>query len=113
MTSSPSTLSDTETINDTNSTISESDTIIQNQRQVASTRKNRSHTTFFFRVDGDLAYCKICELNLANTNKKAYGYSRKGGNTTNLIAHLRDKHNITKDNYSEYLDEHEEVFDFL
>ncbi|CAB4395500.1 unnamed protein product [Rhizophagus irregularis] len=109
MSSSLYTFSDSETIDDTNSTISESDTIIQNQRQqIASTRKNRSHTIFFFHVDGDFAYCKICESNFANTNKRAYGYSRKGGNTTNLIAHLRDKHNITKDNYSEYLDEHEE-----
>ncbi|CAB5184644.1 unnamed protein product [Rhizophagus irregularis] len=79
MSSSPYTFSDSETIDDTNSTI-----------------------------NGDFAYCKICESNFANTNKRAYGYSRKGGNTTNLIAHLRDKHNITKDNYSEYLDEHEE-----
>ncbi|CAB4495133.1 unnamed protein product [Rhizophagus irregularis] len=109
MSSSPYTFSDSETIDDTNSTISESNTIIQNQRQqISSTRKNRSHTIFFFRVDGDFAYCKICESNFANTNKRAYGYSQKGGNTTNLIAHLRDKHNITKDNYSEYLDEHEE-----
>lgn len=114
MSSSPYTFSDSETIDDTNSTISESNTIIQNQRQqISSTRKNRSHTIFFFRVDGDFAYCKICESNFANTNKRAYGYSRKGGNTTNLIAHLRDKYNITKDNYSEYLDEHEEVFHFL
>jgi hypothetical protein len=64
----------------------------------------------FFHVEGDLAYCKICELNFANTNKNVYGYSRKGGNTSNLLLHLRDKHNITKDNYSEYLNEHEEVF---
>ena len=62
---------------------------------------------FFFHVREDLSYCKICE---ANTNKKAYGYSRKGGNTSNLITYLREKHDITKDNYSEYLDEHEEVF---
>jgi len=103
MTSSPSTLSDSETISDTNSDITIQD-------QSVSTRKNRSHTSFFFRVEGDLAYCKICELNYADTNIKAYGYSRKGGNTSNLIIHLRDKHNITKDNYSEYLDEREEVF---
>jgi hypothetical protein len=45
-------------------------------------------------------------------NKKVYSYSQKGGNTTNLISHLRDKHHITKDNYLEYLDEHEEVFNF-
>ena|SRR5688572_3352277 len=107
MTSSIYTFSDSETIDDTNSTICEDDIIIQDQCQPVSTRKNRSHTSFFFRVEGDLAYCKICEL---NTNKKAYGYSRKGGNTSNLINHLRDKHNITKDNYSEYLDEREEVF---
>ncbi|PKY63601.1 hypothetical protein RhiirA4_493189, partial [Rhizophagus irregularis] len=31
-----------------------------------------------------------------------------GGNTSNLLIHLRDKHNITKDNYSEYLNEYEE-----
>ncbi|GBB87993.1 hypothetical protein RclHR1_01450021 [Rhizophagus clarus] len=29
------------------------------------------------------------------------------GNTSNLIAHLRDKYNTSKDNYSEYLDERE------
>lgn len=83
------------------------------QRQTISTRKNRSHTTFFFRIDDNdpnLAYCKICEINFAETNKTVRGYVRKGGNTTNLIAHLRDKHKITKDNYLEFLDEHEEVF---
>ena len=26
-----------------------------------------------------------------------------------MINHLRDKHNITKDNYTRYLDEHSEV----
>ena len=103
MTSSLSTISDFKAIDDTNSTISEGDSIIQ----TVSTRKNHSYTLFFFRVRGDLSYCKICE---ANTNKKAFGYSRKGGNTSNLITHLREKHDITKDNYSEYLDQHEEVF---
>ncbi|PKY54547.1 hypothetical protein RhiirA4_473417 [Rhizophagus irregularis] len=76
---SPYTFSDSETIDDTNSTI-----------------------------NSDFAYCKIYESNFANINKRAYSYSWKGENTTNLIAHLKDKHNITKDNYSEYLDEHEE-----
>ncbi|EXX77317.1 hypothetical protein RirG_024880 [Rhizophagus irregularis DAOM 197198w] len=108
MSSSPSTFSDSETIDDTNSTISDGDTIAQNQRQTVSTRKNRSHTLFFFRIAGEFAYCKICELNYVNTNKQVYSYSRKGGNTTNLINHLRDKHGITKDNYLEYLDESEE-----
>ncbi|CAB5191008.1 unnamed protein product [Rhizophagus irregularis] len=108
MSSSSSTFSDSETIDDTNSTISDGDTIAQNQRQTVSTRKNCSHTLFFFRIAGEFAYCKICELNYVNTNKQVYGYSWKGGNTTNLINHLRDKHEITKDNYLEYLDESEE-----
>ncbi|GET51787.1 hypothetical protein GLOIN_2v1788091 [Rhizophagus irregularis DAOM 181602=DAOM 197198] len=81
MSSSSSTFSDSETIDDTNSTISDA---------------------------GEFAYCKICELNYVNTNKQVYGYSWKSGNTTNLINHLRDKHEITKDNYLEYLDESEE-----
>jgi hypothetical protein len=103
MTSSPSTISDSEAIDDTNSTISEGNSIIQ----TVSTWKNHRYILFFFRVREDLSYCKICE---ANTNKKAFGYSWKGGNTSNLITHLREKYDITKDNYSEYLDEHEEVF---
>ncbi|CAJ0825785.1 7795_t:CDS:2 [Entrophospora sp. SA101] len=36
--------------------------------------------------------------------QKPYAYSRKGGNTTNLIVHLRDKHKITKENYFQFLD---------
>ena len=73
---------------------------------------NISHTSFFFRIDknnSELAYCKICELNLSGTNKKPYGYTRKGGNTTSMINHLREKHNVTRDNYKQYLDEHKEV----
>ena len=38
--------------------------------------------------------------------KKPYAYTR---NTSSMIAHLRDKHDITKDNYTQYLDEHSEV----
>jgi hypothetical protein len=75
-------------------------------------RSNQSHTTFFFSIDesnSEIAYCKVCERNLAGTNLKPYPYSRKGGNTSNMIAHLRDKHGISKDNYKEYLDEHREV----
>ncbi|CAG8615438.1 6544_t:CDS:2, partial [Cetraspora pellucida] len=56
----------------------------------------------------DFAYCKICELNLVRSWQKPYLYTRKGGNTSNMIAHLRDKHNIIKDNYTDYLDEHNE-----
>ncbi|CAB4397657.1 unnamed protein product [Rhizophagus irregularis] len=48
MSSSPYIFSDSETINDTNSTI-----------------------------NSNFTYCKICESNFANTNKRAYGYSRK------------------------------------
>jgi|ERR1700722_454913 len=106
--------SETETIT---STISSSTKQKQHQTHstpsTPSTRSNRSHTTYFFRVkedDPNICYCKVCETNFAGTNKTAHGYIRKGGNTTNLIAHLRDKHNITKNNYLEFLDEHEEVF---
>ncbi len=79
---------------------------------VLTNRSNQSHTYFFFRIDDnnpELVYCKICELNLKDTNKKPYAYTRKGGNTTSMINHLRDKHNITKDSYTRYLDEHNEV----
>ena len=79
---------------------------------VAVQRSNKSHTSFFFRLDennSELAYCKICELLLSGTHTKPYAYTRKGGNTSSMIAHLRDKHNITKDNYTQYLDEQNEV----
>ena len=46
---------------------------------------------------------------IKNFVMKPYTYTRKGGNTTSMINHLRDKHNITKDNYTRYLDEHSEV----
>ena len=57
--------SETETISDDTDLTSGSTK--KNQHQV-STRSNRSHTTFFFRVAGELAYCKICESNFADTN---------------------------------------------
>ena len=75
-------------------------------------RSNKSHTAFFFRIDesnSEIVYCKICERNFAGTRQKPYPYSRKGENTSNMIGHLRDKHGIIKDNYMEYLDEHQEV----
>lgn len=74
-------------------------------------RSNRSHTSYFFRIDesnSDIVYCKICERNLVG-QQKPYPYTRKGGNTSNMIAHLRDKHGIIKDNYTEYLNENKEV----
>jgi BED zinc finger len=74
-----------------------------------SERSNRSHTTYFFHKDSnnnEIAYCILCERKLA---KKPYPYSRKGGSTSNLSCHLRDKHNITKYNYLEYLDANDEV----
>ena len=80
--------------------------------KVTAERSNKSHTSYFFRIDesnSELAYCKICELNLSGTQKKPYAYTRRGGNTSSMIAHLRDKHDITKDNYTQYLDEHSEV----
>jgi hypothetical protein len=79
---------------------------------VSANRSNQSHTYFFFRVDNnnpELVYCKICELNLKDTNKKPYAYTRKGGNTSSMISHLRDRHNITRDNYTQHLDERSEV----
>jgi BED zinc finger len=82
------------------------------RRITKTNRSNQSHTTFFFSIDesnAEIAYCKVCERNFAGTNLKPYPYSRKGGNTSNMIAHLRDKHGINKDNYTEYLDEHQEV----
>ncbi|CAG8538662.1 24407_t:CDS:2 [Gigaspora rosea] len=74
-------------------------------------RKNESHTTKFFRTDPnnkEIVYCKICENNLKNSQQKPYPYTRKGGNTSNLDAHLRDKHKITRDNYKQFLDESDE-----
>src|SRR6266498_1380182 len=70
-------------------------------------RSNRSHTSYFFHKDSNndqIAYCIICERNLSDTNRKPYPYSRKGGSTSNLSCHLRDKHSITRYNYLDYLD---------
>jgi len=78
-----------------------------------SNRSNKSHTSFFFRTDeisSDIVYCKICEQNLIGTNQKPYPYTRKGGSTSNMMIHLRDKHGIIKDNYTEYLDNNREVW---
>ncbi|GBC17180.2 zinc finger BED domain-containing protein 1-like [Rhizophagus irregularis DAOM 181602=DAOM 197198] len=58
--------------------------------------------------DSDLVYCKICEYDLSGSYRKPYAYTRKGGNTSSMIAHLRDKHGITKDNFTNYLDEYRE-----
>src|SRR5439155_14795896 len=74
-------------------------------------RSNRSHTSLFFcedENDAQIAYCKICYQNLPD-NKKPYPYSKKGGNTSNLVNHLRDKHEIAKSNYLEFLDDNDEV----
>jgi len=84
----------------------------QKQKSNISTNYSNQSHTYFFWIDynnSELVYCKICELNLKDTNKKPYAYTRKDGNTTSMINHLRDKHNITKDNYTRYLDEHSEV----
>ena len=74
-------------------------------------RTNKSHTAYFFHKDTDndeIAYCILCERNLV-ANKKPYPYSRKGGSTSNLAVHLRDKHGITKHNYLEHLNTNNEV----
>ncbi|GBC17178.1 zinc finger BED domain-containing protein 1-like [Rhizophagus irregularis DAOM 181602=DAOM 197198] len=78
---------------------------------IVSDRNNKSHTSFFFHIDkndSDLVYCKICEYDLSGSYRKPYAYTRKGGNTSSMIAHLRDKHGITKDNFTNYLDEYRE-----
>ena len=80
--------------------------------ETQNNRSNKSHTTYFFRKDTDnheVTYCIICERKLVGTNKKPYPYSRKGGSTSNLSSHLRDKHGISKYNYLEYLDSNNEV----
>ena len=64
---------------------------------------------FIDNNDSTLVYCKICEHNLSGICQKPYSYTHKSRNISNMIAHLRDKHNITKDNYTQYLDEYKEV----
>jgi len=74
-------------------------------------RTNKSHTTYFFWKDTDdneIAYCLLCKRRISD-DKKPYPYSRKGGSTSKLTTHLRDKHGITKHNYKEYLDANKEV----
>ena len=66
---------------------------------VAVQRSNKSHTSFFFRIDennSELAYCKICELLLSGTQTKPYAYTRKGGNTSSMIANLRCHTHMTQ-----------------
>jgi hypothetical protein len=72
-------------------------------------RANQSHTSYFFHKDprnNEIAYCIICKR---NPGTKAYPYSRKGGSTSNMSNHLRDKHSISKYNYLDYLDGNDEV----
>ncbi|CAG8471974.1 11262_t:CDS:2 [Cetraspora pellucida] len=73
-----------------------------------SRKKRKANAEIAHKSNSDLVYCKICECNLAGFRQKPYPYTRKGGNTSNMISHLRDKHNITKDNYTDHLDEHNE-----
>ena len=112
---SPSEPISTIDINSDTETITSTSNIVRKKRKndiISKFCNNRSHTSYFFHFDlnnSSIAYCKICEINLANTHQKAYPYNRKGGNTTNLINHLRDKHNITKENYMGFLNEFNEV----
>ncbi|CAG8837696.1 1514_t:CDS:1, partial [Gigaspora margarita] len=71
-----SSLSETETIN---TNIKQKKRKIGYQKKV-TVQNNSSHMVFFFRVkenDPNTAYCKICEINLEETGKTAYGYCRK------------------------------------
>ncbi|CAG8802959.1 11165_t:CDS:2 [Gigaspora margarita] len=68
---------------------------------------NTVNTNTVEESDPDTAYCKICEINFEETGKAVYSYCRKDGNTTNLIAHLRDRHHIMKKNYLQFLDENQ------
>ncbi|CAI2190007.1 7348_t:CDS:1 [Funneliformis geosporum] len=95
-------------MSDSESTITRSSISISNERKkrknkmnatssnndMPAERSNRRHTSYFFRKDpnnNDVAYFIICE----RTSKKPYPYSRRGGSTSNLSCHLRDKHEIT------------------
>ncbi|CAG8747093.1 14080_t:CDS:2 [Gigaspora margarita] len=69
---------------------------------------NTVNTNTVEESDPDTAYCKICEINLEGMGKAAYSYCRKGGNTTNLIAHLWNRHHITKKNYLQFLDKNQQ-----
>ena len=79
---------------------------------VTTNCSNQSFTFYFFWKDNDnskLVYCKICEQNLVGTHKKLYAYIYKSENTTSMINHLWEKHNVTRDNYKQYLDEHKKI----
>jgi hypothetical protein len=96
---------------DDSRTIQSTPSSISRKKRVANVsinRSNKSYTSFFFRIDEnnyETVYCKICE----RVNQSVYPYTRKGGSTSNMITHLRDKHGIIKDNYTEYLDDYKEV----
>ncbi|CAB5393592.1 unnamed protein product [Rhizophagus irregularis] len=105
--------SDADSDEDSHTTHSTQSSKIRKKRKanIVSDRSNKSHTSFFFRIDendSDLVYCKICEYDLSGSYRKPYAYTRKSGNTSSMIAHLRDKHGITKDNFTNYLDEYRE-----
>jgi hypothetical protein len=100
---------DSRTIRSTPSTPSSS----QRKWVANASRSNKSYTAYFFHIDNnnsDITYCKVCEHNLSGSHQKPYPYSRKGGNTSNMIAHLRDKHGIIRNNYTKYLDNNNEVW---
>ena len=74
-----------------------------------ASRANKSHTSYFFvkdPSDNDIAYCIFC---VRDPDIDAYPYSRKGGSTSNMSNHLRERHRVTKFNYLEYLDANHEV----
>ncbi|CAG8461934.1 28550_t:CDS:2 [Racocetra persica] len=79
--------------------------------QINSSRTNASYTRFFFednKKDNQIKYCKICVKKYEETRTKPYPYSKSGGSTGHLTYHLRERHNITANNYKEHLDSSQE-----
>ncbi|CAG8451502.1 6231_t:CDS:2 [Cetraspora pellucida] len=79
--------------------------------QINSSRTNASFTRFFFeddKKDDQIKYCKICVKEYEGTRTKLYPYSKSGGSTGHLTHHLRERHNITANNYKEHLDSSQE-----
>ncbi|CAG8588136.1 5785_t:CDS:2 [Cetraspora pellucida] len=79
--------------------------------QINSSRTNASYTRFFFEDNkkyDQIKYYKICVKEYKGTHIKPYPYSKSGGSIGHLTYHLRERHNITANNYKEHLDSSQE-----